>query len=228
MSIHLIKNKKMMRKYFLYLQIILLSVLLFSKPALVQEWNKVKWVNDGDTIVLTDGRHVRYIGINAPEIAHDNHKAEVFGYAAKKYNQSLLRSKKVRLEFDKEKHDRYGRLLAYIFLLDGTFINKKMIEKGYAYVLHRRPNVKYDEVLLKAQRDAMSAKQGMWRNWNDKEGEKYVGSKRSKRFHLKTCPYGKRIEKRNRFFFNRKWDAFWSGFAPCKQCMAGEGLKIVD
>jgi len=213
--------KKMTRKHFLYLQLVLLSVLLFSRTAFAQEWNTVNWVNDGDTIVLSDGRHVRYIGINAPEIAHDNHKSEAFGYAAKKFNQSLLRSKKVRLEFDKEKYDRYGRLLAYIFLLDGTFINKKMIKKGYAYVLHRRPNVKYDGVLLKAQRDAMSAEQGMWRNRNDKTGEEYLGTERSKRFHLRTCPYGKKIKKRNRIFFTRKWDAFWSGFAPCKRCMKG-------
>jgi micrococcal nuclease len=211
-----------MRKYLLHLCLILSTVLVIgATPAVNQKWISVKWVNDGDTIVLSNGQHVRYIGINAPEIAHDNHKAEAFGYAAKKYNQSLVLSKKVRLEFDKEKHDHYGRLLAYIFLLDGTLINKKMIEKGYAYVLHLRPNVKYDGVLLKAQRDAMSAKQGMWRNWNEQEGKEYVGSKRSKRFHLKSCPYGKNIEKRNRVFFTRKWDAFWSGFAPCKRCMRG-------
>lgn len=211
-----------MQKYTLHLCLILASILLIGATALVQEeCNKIKLVNDGDTILLSDGRHVRYIGINAPEIAHDNQKAEAFGYTAKKYNQSIVRSKKVRLEFDKEKYDRYGRLLAYIFLLDGTFINKKMIEKGYAYVLPRKPNVKYDRMLLQTQRDAMSAKQGMWRNWNDKEGEEYLGSERSKRFHLKTCPYGKRIDKRNRVFFTRKWDAFWSGFAPCKRCMSG-------
>jgi len=211
-----------MRKYLLHLCLILSTVLVIcATPAVNQKWISVKWVSDGDTIVLSNGQHVRYIGINAPEIAHDNHKAEAFGYAAKKYNQSLVRLKKVRLEFDKEKHDRYGRLLAYIFLLDGTLINKKMIEKGYAYVLHLRPNVKYNGVLLKAQRDAMSAKQGMWRNWNEQEGKEYVGSKRSKRFHLKSCPYGKNIEKRNRVFFTRKWDAFWAGFAPCKRCMRG-------
>jgi micrococcal nuclease len=211
-----------MRKYPLHFCLIVSTVVLIgANTAVNQKWISVKWVSDGDTIVLRDGRHVRYIGINAPEIAHDDHKAEAFGYAAKKYNQSLVRLKKVRLEFDKEKHDRYGRLLAYIFLLDGTLINKKMIEKGYAYVLHLRPNVKYDSVLLKTQRDAMSAKQGMWRNWNEQEGKKYVGSKRSKRFHLESCPYGKNIEKRNRVFFTRKWDAFWSGFAPCKRCLRG-------
>lgn len=211
-----------MRKYLLHLCLILLSVLLIGTATPVkQKWIGVKWVNDGDTIVINDGNHVRYIGINAPEIAHDNHKAEAFGYAAKKYNQSLVRSKRVRLELDNEKHDRYGRLLAYVFLLEGTFVNQKMIEKGYAYVLHRSPNVKYDRILLQSQRDAMSARRGIWRNWNEKEGEEYWGSKRSKRFHLKTCPYGKKIERRNRIIFTKKWDAFWSGFAPCKRCMVG-------
>lgn len=209
-----------MRKFLLYFCLILSAGLLISATSSVnQRWFSVKWVSDGDTIVLSDGRHVRYIGINAPEIAHDNHKAEAYGCAAKKYNQSLVLSKKVRLEFDKEKHDRYGRLLAYIFLSDGTFINKRMIEKGYAYVLHLSPNVKYDGVLLKTQRDAMSAKMGMWHNWNEKEHTVYVGSKKSKRFHLKTCAYAKRIKRGNTVFFTRKWDAFWSGFAPCKQCM---------
>ena len=216
---------KTMRKYLLHLYLILTTILLIGATTTVnQKWIRVKWVSDGDTIVLSDDRHVRYIGINAPEIAHDNQKAEAFGYAAKKYNQSLVLSKKVRLEFDKETHDRYGRLLAYIFLADGTFINKKMIEKGYAYVLHLRPNLKYDGVLLKAQRDAMSAKKGMWRNLNDKEHKVYVGSKRSKRFHLKTCSYGKRIKRKNRVLFTKKWDAFWNGFSPCKQCMGGLGL----
>ena len=213
-----------LRKYLRYLCLILLSVLLIGAAPVKHQWIRVKWVSDGDTIVLSDDRHVRYIGINAPEIAHDNQKTEAFGYAAKQYNQSLVLSKKVRLEFDKETHDRYGRLLAYIFLADGTFINKKMIEKGYAYVLHLRPNLKYDGVLLKAQRDAMSAKKGMWRNLNDKEHKVYVGSKRSKRFHLKTCSYGKRIKRKNRVLFTKKWDAFWNGFSPCKQCMGGLGL----
>ena len=215
-----------------HLYLILLSILLIGSivsAAEKQQWIRVKWVIDGDTIVLGDGRHVRYIGINAPEIAHDEHvagskqnarKAEPFGDAAKKYNQYLVESKKVRLEFDKERQDRYGRCLAYVFLSNGTFVNQAMIEKGYAYVLPRQPNVECQQTLLRAQRDAMSKKIGLWEHWKEREGE-YVGSKKSKRFHLKTCPYGKKIGKRNRIFFKTKWDAFWSGFAPGKRCLAG-------
>jgi micrococcal nuclease len=203
---------------------------LIGATPVKQKWIRVKWVIDGDTIMLDDGRHVRYIGINAPEIAHDEHfigskrngevrKAEPFGDAAKKYNQHLVGSKKVRLEFDKEMHDRYGRWLAYVYLSNNTFVNKAMIEKGYAYVLALKPNVEYEQILLRSQRDAMSKKIGIWGHWKEKERE-YIGNKQSRRFHFKKCPYGKRIEKRNRIFFKRKWDAFWSGFAPCKRCLA--------
>ncbi|MEJ2656442.1 MAG: thermonuclease family protein [Desulfobacterales bacterium] len=212
-----------MKKYQRHLYPILLSILLIGligATAIKQQWVYVKWVVDGDTIILGDGRHVRFIGINAPEIAHEGNKAEPFGYTAKKYSQHLLGSKKVRLEFDKEIHDRYGRLLGYIFLSNGTFANKIVLEKGYAYVLTRKPNVKYERTLLQSQRDAMSKRRGLWKNWKEKEGE-YIGSEKSRRFHSKKCSYGKRIGKRNRIIFKTKWDAFWSGFAPCRKCLAG-------
>ena len=219
-----------MRNYLKYLFQSLLSILLICAAASAQQWFCVKWVVDGDTIVLDDGRHIRYIGINAPEIAHDaphfigskqkRRQAEPFGDAAKKYNQLLVGSQKIRLAFDKERHDRYGRWLAYVFLSNGTFVNNAMIEKGYAYVLPRRPNDQYEQVLLQSQRGAMSKKIGLWGHWKEREGE-YFGSKKSKRFHLNTCPYGKKIGKRNRILFKSKWDAFWSGFAPGKRCLGG-------
>ncbi|MEA1945830.1 MAG: thermonuclease family protein [Thermodesulfobacteriota bacterium] len=213
-----------MRKYLFYLFVFFLTIFvsdfLSGKPLLAHEWFHVKWVNDGDTIVLADGRHVRYIGINAPEIDHENKKAELFGYQAKKYNKTLVSSKMVRLEFDKETHDRYGRTLAYVFLSNGVFVNNVMIEQGYAYCLSRRPNIKYDQVLLQSQGDAMSAKRGIWSNWKEKKG-RYWGNRRSKRFHYTTCPFGRRIARGNRIVFLRMWDAFWAGYAPCKKCMAG-------
>ena len=210
-----------MRKYFIYLIVFFLTIFLSGRPLLAHEWFHVKWVNDGDTIVLADGRHVRYMGINSPEIDHENKKAELFGYEAKKYNKTLVLSKMVCLEFDKQTHDRYGRTLAYVFLNNGVFVNNVMIEQGYAYCLSRRPNIKYDQVLLQSQRDAMSAKRGIWSNWKEKK-RRYWGNRRSKRFHYTTCAFGKRIARENKIVFLRIWDAFWAGYAPCKKCMAGE------
>ena len=206
-----------MKRYIIVTCICLLWIQ--SQPACsADSWNKVKWVVDGDTIVLAEGSKVRYIGINAPEVARDDHVTEPFGEEAKRFNAGLLKKKKVRLEFDIEPNDRYQRRLAYVFLEDGTFVNAEMLSQGYAYLLYLRPNVKYHSMLLDAQRKAMSKKKGIWQNWRERNAM-YVGNKRSRRFHLPTCSSGKRIKPRNRIIFQKKWDAYWEGYAPAKRCM---------
>ena len=193
-------------------------IFLCSGFSSAQTLRFVRWVDDGDTIVLENGIRVRYIGINAPETAHDNQPAEPYGYAAKKLNKSLVFRKKVRLELDRERFDRHNRQLAYVFLKKGLFINAELVRQGYAYCLPRGKNFKYRDLLLRSQRDAMSAKRGIWNNWEERNS-RYLGSRVSKRFHLKTCPYAKKIAKRNRIYFRKKWEAFWAGFAPGKQCL---------
>ena len=203
-----------------YLTITLVCLLLFlcQQASTADTWNQVKWIVDGDTVVLVDGQKVRYIGINAPELAHENHDAEPYGVAAKRFNALLVNRKKVRLEFDKERFDRYQRLLAYLFLENTTFVNAEILSNGYAYLLKKRPNLKYDKILLQSQRSAMSAKKGIWQNWKEKKNT-VIGNKNSYRFHLPTCPYGKRIKPKNRVVFRKKWDAYWEGYAPAKRCM---------
>jgi len=183
------------------------------------QWIKVRWVDDGDTIVLVDGRRVRYIGINAPEIDHAQYdqKAEPFGYEALRFNKSLVFRKQIRLELDKEKFDQYDRLLAYVFLPNGTFVNLALVQSGYAFYLSRKPNDRYDKQFLKAQREAMKAEKEIWRHWQE-VGESYLGNRRSKRFHLKTCPFAQKISRKNRIYFSKRWDAFWAGYAPAKRC----------
>jgi endonuclease YncB( thermonuclease family) len=183
----------------------------------------VKWVDDGDTIKLTDGRRIRLLGINSPEIAHKDSdgkliKAEPFGSQAKNRATILTHGKKVYLELDKEKYDRYGRVLAYVFLPDGTFINKKLIEEGLAYCLPDKTNNRYEQELLKAQQNAMRSGIGLWHNLKKASKQQYIGNTVSKRFHSLECPFGKKIALKNRKVFTHKWDAFYEGFAPCKKC----------
>jgi len=199
--------------------LIFLAACLHLQPVMAEEVHRVKRVSDGDTIVLRDGRHLRYIGINAPEVAHENQKAEPFGDKAEALNRRLILGRKVRLEFDRERKDRYGRLLAYVFLEDGTFVNAALLARGYAYVLVRKPNVAYEKILLAAQRRAMSERKGIWHGMGETEGN-FIGNRRSRRFHLWRCPFGQRTGKKNRIVFNRAWDAFWEGYAPGKQCGA--------
>jgi endonuclease YncB( thermonuclease family) len=81
----LTRLQKMMRKYFPHLYLILSTFLLIGATTAVnQQWNSVKWISDGDTIVLNDGRHVRYIGINAPEIAHGQSQGRTVWICGKK------------------------------------------------------------------------------------------------------------------------------------------------
>jgi len=100
-----------MKRSILFVYLTLLSILLSIDRLSAEEWFKVKWVNDGDTIVLMDGRQIRYIGINAPEIKHSEpvQKAQPYGYTASNFNKKLVFTKIVHLEFDKERYDQYGR-----------------------------------------------------------------------------------------------------------------------
>ncbi len=123
-------------------------------------------VIDGDTIqvccVFGDRVTVRYIGVDTPETHHPMRGVERYGMEAAEANRKLVDGKTVRLEFDVEQRDRYGRLLAYVFLDDGTFVNAWLVENGYAMVMTFPPNVKYQELFLKLQREAREAGRGLW------------------------------------------------------------------
>jgi micrococcal nuclease len=205
-------------KQFHLIVLVLSFLFATTEKSGASEWCTVRWVSDGDTIVLTDGRRVRYIGINAPEIDHEDQKAQPFGYKSRIFNKQLVSRRKIRLEFDKGRHDRYGRWLAYIFLSDGSFLNARLLQAGYAYYLFRKPNLKYDTILLKAQREAMRSKKGLWHRWQEKKGI-YIGNRKSRRFHLTACPFAQNIKRKNRVEFETKWDAFNAGYAPAKKCI---------
>ncbi len=198
--------------------LIIAAFITSTESSAAQTWHTVRWVNDGDTVVLTTGQRVRYIGLNAPEIDHDNQKAQPHGYQAKSFNKDLVSSQRIRLEYDTERFDRYGRVLAYIYLEDGTFLNARLLQAGLAFYLHHKPNLKYSKILLKSQQDAMELKKGLWRNWSEKE-EEYIGNRNSRRFHISSCPFANKIKSKNKVLFSRKWDAFHQGYAPSKRCI---------
>ena len=126
----------------------------------------VKRVIDGDTIVLSTGERVRYIGINTPEIHHPRKGIEYYGPEAADFNKRLVLGKKVKLEFDAERLDRYGRTLAYVYLEDGTFVNAELLRQGYARTMTIRPNIKYADLFKRLQEEARRQKRGMWaREW---------------------------------------------------------------
>jgi len=200
---------------------ILLAAVIWLGESQAGSWNIVKWVTDGDTIVLADGRHVRYIGIDAPEIDHANNRAEPMGYEARSFNRQLVDGQRIRLEYDREKKDRYGRTLAYVFRSDGLFVNAELLRKGYGHVLCRFPNIAGESALLEAQRHAMGQGRGIWKrvDKNERPVHAYLGNRRSKRFHVFGCPNGERISPKNRIWLPNQWAAFWQGYAPARECV---------
>ena len=125
-------------------------------------------VVDGDTFWADDGTSkgvkIRLIGVDAPE-SRKTFKKEVgyFGKEAKAYLTNLLIGKSVRLEYDVNRTDQYGRTLAYVYLQDGTFVNADLVKNGYAMTLTIPPNVKYADEFVKLQEDARENNRGLWK-----------------------------------------------------------------
>lgn len=126
-------------------------------------------VVDGDTFWAADGTekglNIRLIGVDTPESRNTGRKVVgYFGAEAKVFTSQLLSGKKVRLEYDVDSFDQYGRTLAYVYLEDGTFVNAELMKQGYAMVMTYPPNVKYAELFLKLQQEARENNRGLWAN----------------------------------------------------------------
>jgi micrococcal nuclease len=124
----------------------------------------VVYVDDGDTIdVQIGGRieRVRYIGIDAPEVPHHGQGGTQGGEVAAQVNRAMVDRRRVRLEADVEPRDRYGRLLAYVWLGD-TMVNLEMVRRGYARALTIAPNLRYARWFIGAEAEARAAGRGLW------------------------------------------------------------------
>lgn len=129
-----------------------------SRPAIVTR------VVDGDTIdVRTRGQtwRVRLIGIDAPEVRHDGHAGECGGGAVAVYARSRLDGRRVRLAFDAALRDRYGRVLAYVYVGNELF-NATLVRLGYATAEPVPPNVRFTGEILAGEREAQAARRGLW------------------------------------------------------------------
>ena len=160
---------------------------------------RVKNVMDGDTIELEDGRLVRYLEIDTPELRHRErgiwvYDPQPFSEEAAALNRKLVEGKQVRLEFDQQKRDRFGRLLAYVFVkmdvtapatYDGEvfldsheiFVNAYLLREGVARLLIIPPNRRYARHLERVEAQARKARRNLWAAFKTTQGEMHAGQR---------------------------------------------------
>lgn len=118
---------------------------------------------DGDTFEIETKQKVRLIGIDTPELNKSNNlDPECFGTQSAQKLSELILNKKVRMEKDISQTDRFGRLLRYVYV-DTVFVNKQLVESGYALAKNYPPDTKFKDIFSKSQKSAQEVKVGMWK-----------------------------------------------------------------
>ena len=137
-----------------------------TQAPVVELYSVIKVV-DGDTLAIEmngQTQTIRLIGIDTPETVHPSKPVECFGVEASSYAKEVLAGTQVSIETDttQDTYDKYGRLLAYVILEDGTNFNKLMIEEGYGYEYTYSLPYKYQNEFKLAQQRAQANKRGLW------------------------------------------------------------------
>jgi micrococcal nuclease len=133
----------------------------FPEP-LAEGVYQVRRVVDGDTLLLRDGARVRLMGVDTPETVKPDYPVEPWGPEASDFTRSFVGTGEVRLQFDRERTDRFGRYLAYVWVGD-RLLNEELLRAGLA---RWEPGYHYNQAMKtrfrRAQREAQQARRGLW------------------------------------------------------------------
>lgn len=126
---------------------------------------EVKRVLDGDTLRLADGRNVRLIGLNTPEVSHQGRPAQPYAVKAKNRLEQLIKANagQVALKIGEPAKDHYGRLLAHAFTDNGRNIEEQLLVEGLGYQVVFAPATRWAQCQQMAERQARAAGKGLWR-----------------------------------------------------------------
>ncbi|WP_263143854.1 thermonuclease family protein [Pseudomonas sp. RIT-PI-AD] len=127
---------------------------------------EVKQVVDGDTLRLADGRSVRLIGVNAPEIGRHGHASQPFAEAARRRLAELVAAShgRVGLRLGEQPKDRYGRTLAHVYDQTGQNLEARLLEEGFGYRVAIAPNTRLLACQREAEASARRGARGLWRD----------------------------------------------------------------
>lgn len=213
------------------------------QATLAQATYKIVRIVDGDTLVINYNgvdEKVRLIGVDTPESVHpDATKNNEFGKIASDFSKNYLEGKEVTLELDAQERDKYGRILAYVYI-NGVMYNKTLLQEGMAKVATYPPNVKYVDDFKSLEKTAMENNKGLWAyesqatpsntvNSNtsstnnsattdmSKDGILIKGNINSKKYHLPGGRYYNTVSPENIIWFENEADAIAAGYTKAKQ-----------
>ncbi len=172
---------------------------------------RVLSIVDGDTIVLTDGRRVRYVSIDTPE------RGDHFFTEASMLNRRLVEGKQIKMYSGTRETDRYGRTLAWVEV-DGVAVAETLITMGLAHITGYRDSKMFIPRLITRQREAMDHRRGIWEHFLEDETRQYVASVTAFRFHRLECPAAERIKRDQLLRYDSAWEAYYDGLSPCNRC----------
>ena len=148
-------------------------------PDTLQNQYLVIRVIDGDTFCILNGEYkhekIRLIGVDAPETKKTKRKEiGYYGKESAEYLKKLILNRRVRLEYDIQKIDMYGRTLAYVYLNNGVFLNDMLVRKGYCRVATFFPNTRFKNVFIQSEHIARNKHRGLWNSKNKSKTKKKV------------------------------------------------------
>jgi micrococcal nuclease len=191
--------------------------LLKKGPALPEgaEAVRIDRAADGDTAILADGRTVRYLGVDTPE------RDQNFHAEAARFNAGLVEKREAWLEFDVERADRHGRLLAFVWVVeDGAAknVSLELVRSGLAYAYTPGPNARHKEELVAAQREAREQGRGFWKDYVFGRAETLVSTPNGHAFHRPGCETIKTANPDTLKRWESREAALDAGRSPCRTC----------
>jgi len=148
---------------------------------------RVSYVYDGDTVRLADGRRVRLIGVDTPETGKHGKPSEPYADEAKSTLRAWLKADpRVHLRYDRTRHDHYGRVLAHVFLADGTSVTARLLRAGLGTALVIPPNTWHYRCYARAEAAARQAKRRIWSLAKYRPMASTRISRRARGFHIVT------------------------------------------
>jgi micrococcal nuclease len=183
---------------------------------------RVRSVVDGDTIVLENGLHVRYHGVNCPEAGHFVKDPAPLSAEATARNIALVEGKQVRLKLAAEPLDKYGRVIATVYLAEEKEdIGRKMLREGLGRIMTIGLTPEQQAALKECENAARASKLGLW-GLEDKAraagAKPYCASTTGKVYHVSVCSVAARIKAANLHEYATAEDAETAGLTPCSVC----------